>query len=60
MWYNNNPNFDLNVNLSDLIKSRKEDDYYSEFFAEVFSNSQSSTPNDLGEAMKQWLKLKGF
>ena len=51
----NNPNFNLLKNMS---KSASMYDY--EFFAEVFANSQSSKPNELGLAMIEWLKLKGF
>jgi SPP1 gp7 family putative phage head morphogenesis protein len=49
-----NPNFDLQANISDYGKSNAE-----EFFAEVFANSQLSKPNELGQAMNIWLKEKG-
>ena len=32
----------------------------NEFFAEVFANSQGSTPNELGKAMQTWLERQGF
>lgn len=50
-----NPNFDLLKQLSDYGKSSK-----AEFFAEVFANSQLGAPNDLGKAMEQWLKGRGY
>ena len=31
-----------------------------EFFAEAFANSQCGAPNELGEAMTEWLKEKGL
>ena len=31
-----------------------------EFFAETFANSQCGAPNELGEAMNEWLKEKGL
>ena len=51
----NNPNFDL---LKSISKYGLDSD--SDFFAEVFANSQSSKPNELGLAMEQWLKEKGY
>lgn len=51
----NNSSFKLSDNIS--ISGSEFD---SEFFAEVFANSQSSKPNELGLAMQQWLKLKGY
>lgn len=51
----NNPSFDLEANISEYGKTSK-----NEFFAEVFANSQLSKPNELGNAMNQWLKEKGL
>lgn len=51
----NNKNFDLESNLS---KYGHTNDY--EFFAEVFANSQCGNPNELGNAMQQWLAKEGF
>lgn len=51
----NNPSFDLQANISEYGKTSK-----NEFFAEVFANSQLSKPNELGNAMNQWLKEKGL
>lgn len=51
----NNPSFDLEANISEYGKISK-----NEFFAEVFANSQLSKPNELGNAMNQWLKEKGL
>lgn len=31
-----------------------------EYFAEAFANSQLGKPNELGEAMNEWLKKEGF
>ncbi|MCI5674996.1 MAG: hypothetical protein MR314_02360 [Ezakiella sp.] len=33
---------------------------YSEFFAEFFANSQLGSTNELGKAMNEWLKNRGF
>lgn len=33
---------------------------YAEFFAEVFANSQLGEPNELGDAMCEWLKKRGY
>lgn len=33
---------------------------YAEFFAEVFANSQLGEPNELGDAMSEWLKKRGY
>ena len=52
---NKNANFSLSKNISGYGKTN-----YAEFFAEVFSNSQLSTPNELGDAMNEWLKRKGL
>ena len=51
----NNPNFDINKNISDY--AQKKD---AEFMAEAFANSQLGRPNEIGLAMQQWLKEKGF
>lgn len=47
--------FDLMSNLSAYGKTNE-----SEFFAEVFMNSQLSKPNVLGNAMNVWLERKGL
>lgn len=49
------PDFDLDRDLSEYGKSSP-----SEFFAEVFANSQLGKPNALGDAMNEWLKDKGL
>lgn len=49
----NNSSFNLKDNISDYGSKN-----YSEFFAEVFANSQLSKPNELGIAMQEWLKEK--
>lgn len=51
----NNPDFDFNLNISKYGKTN-----YSEFFSEVFMNSQLSEPNELGIAMQEWLKEKNL
>ncbi|MBI4858647.1 MAG: minor capsid protein [Acetobacterium woodii] len=51
----NNPNFDLKSNISGYGKK----DYF-EFFAEVFANSQCGKPNELGDAMNEWLIKEGL
>ena len=51
----NNPSFKLVNKISRYGKTSNYD-----FFAEVFANSQSSEPNELGLAMEQWLKEKGY
>lgn len=51
----NNSSF---VYLDNISEYGSEFDY--DFFAEVFANSQSSKPNELGLAMEQWLKEKGY
>lgn len=33
---------------------------YAEFFAEVFANSQLGESNELGDAMSEWLKERGY
>jgi hypothetical protein len=50
-----NPDFSLTDNLSRYGRTNK-----AEFFAEVFANSQLGNPNELGLAMIEWLKQKGF
>ncbi|MFC0905887.1 hypothetical protein ACFHWD_14520 [Clostridium sp. MT-14] len=47
----NNPKFDFNSNIS-----RYGRESYGEFFAEVFMNAELSKPNELGLAMRKWLK----
>ena len=42
-------------NLSQYGKSN-----YAEFFAEVFANSELGEPNELGYAMSEWLKRRGY
>ena len=51
----NNPDFSLSATISTYGASNK-----SEFFAEVFANSQLGAPNELGIAMEEWLKQKGY
>ncbi|PRR85975.1 hypothetical protein [Clostridium luticellarii] len=52
----NNPKFDFNSNISRYGKES-----YGEFFAEVFMNAELSKPNELGLAMRKWLKsFKGM
>ena len=50
-----NPLFSLDDNISGYGKTSK-----AEFFAEVFANSQLSKPNELGDAMNEWLERKGL
>lgn len=50
-----NPNFSTKTSLS---RYGHTNDY--EFFAECFANSQCGEPNELGEAMLEWLKKEGF
>ena len=52
---NKNKDFKLSDNISEYGKTN-----YHEFFAEVFANSQCGEPNELGKAMNEWLKKKGF
>ena len=47
----NNKDFDLNSNLSNYGKTSSQ-----EFFAECFANMTSGKPNELGKAMKEYLK----
>lgn len=51
----NNSDFKLKDNLS-----RYGTTNFAEFFAEVFANSQMGKENELGKAMIEWLKMKGF
>lgn len=51
----NNPEFSIDDNISKYGKSN-----LAEFFAEVFANSQLGAPNELGRAMIEWLKEKGY
>lgn len=51
----NNPDFNLFDNISQYGKTN---DF--EFFAEVFANSQCGAPNELGDAMNEWLKKEGY
>lgn len=47
----NNPNFDLSKNLSKYGYGSSQ-----EFFAECFANLESGKPNELGKAMREYLK----
>lgn len=47
----NNPNFDLNKNLSLYGRTKSQ-----EFFAECFANMVSGKPNELGKAIEEYLK----
>lgn len=51
----NNPLFRLEDNISEY-----GDRANTEFFAEVFANSQLGKPNELGIAMLEWLKEAGY
>lgn len=51
----NNPNFSLKDNICVYGKTNR-----AEFFAEVFANSQLGKPNELGKAMEEWLKQRGY
>ena len=51
----NNKNFKIKDNISGYGNSN-----FAEFFAEVFTNSQLGKPNELGKAMLEWLKMKGY
>lgn len=51
----NNPAFSLRGNISDYGKTK-----YTEAFAEVFANSQLGMPNELGDAMNEWLRRNGY
>ena len=51
----NEPNNVIANNLSIYGKTN-----YAEFFAEAFANSQLGEPNELGNAMNDWLKKKGL
>lgn len=47
----NNPKFDLSKNLSVYGRDKSQ-----EFFAECFANMESGKPNELGKAMREYLK----
>ena len=47
----NNKDFNLNDNLSKYGRQSSK-----EFFAECFANMESGKPNDLGKAIKEYLK----
>lgn len=50
-----NPSIDPSELISEYgMKNPKE------WFAEVFANSQCGKPNELGEAMNEWLRRQGF
>lgn len=51
----NNPDFSLEDNLSKYGRTN-----YYEAFAESFANSQCGKPNELGNAMNEWLKREGY
>lgn len=51
----NNPDF---IDVKALSEYGETNEY--EFFAECFVNSQLSQPNELGMAMREWLKKEGF
>lgn len=51
----NNPNFDFMSCTSEYSRSNPE-----EFFAEAFANSQCGKPNEIGNAMLEWLRRSGF
>ena len=51
----NNADFKLKDNLSQYGTTN-----FAEFFAEVFANSQMGKENELGRAMIEWLRMKGF
>lgn len=50
-----NPNFSVKENISEYGLTN-----IAEFFAEVFANSQLGQPNELGQAMEEWLKQRGY
>lgn len=50
-----NPYFDLSENISRYGMSDNE-----EFFAECFANAHCGKPNELGEAMLEWLRRQGY
>jgi len=50
-----NPYFDLSENISRYGMSDSE-----EFFAECFANAHCGKPNELGEAMLEWLRRQGY
>ena len=47
------------IKVKDLISGYGQTNA-KEFFAETFANSQCGAPNELGEAMNEWLKEKGL
>ena len=51
----NNPNYSLGANLSRYGLENND-----EMFAEIFANSQCGLPNELGNAMIEWLEKEGF
>ena len=51
----NNADFKLKDNISQYGTTS-----FAEFFAEVFANSQMGKENELGRAMIEWLRMKGF
>lgn len=50
-----NPYFDLSENISRYGMSDS-----AEFFAECFANAHCGKPNELGEAMLEWLRRQGY
>jgi hypothetical protein len=53
--HSKNPNFSIKDNLSEYGRTN-----HYEAFAEAFANSQLGKPNELGDAMNEWLKKEGF
>lgn len=53
----NNPNFKYEDSIS---KYGRKNNNRAEFFAECFANSQLGKPNDLGNAIEEWLVQKGY
>ena len=52
---NKNNDFRVSDHISDYGKTN-----YFEAFAETFANSQLGKPNELGDAMNEWLRRKGY
>lgn len=50
-----NSNFSVSENLSGYGKTN-----YFEAFAETFANALCGAPNELGDAMNEWLRRKGY
>ena len=50
-----NPDFDLSQNLSRYGMTKP-----AERFAETFANAFCGDPNELGNAMREWLRRKGY